>query len=132
MSMTLTAHRTIPSQRRWVWKSEKPFNLPGTILESVVQSFSICLAWIFISCPLMNRKHSKRFCQNRPLSKTVRSTSDAREMKTAVVRMDFPTTAVNLGDNIHFLFFCYWSCEVHPLRNASCNSILPRKNKVNY
>ena len=32
---------------------------------------------------------------------------------------------------IHFLFFCYWSCEVHPLRNASCNSILPRKNKVN-
>lgn len=44
----------------------------------------------------------------------------------------FPTTAVNLGDNIHFLFFCYWSCEVHPLRNASCNSILPRKNKVNY
>ena len=54
------------------------------------------------------------------------------KMKTAVVRMDFPTTAVNLGDNIHFLFFCYWSCEVHPLRNASCNSILPRKNKVNY
>ena len=54
------------------------------------------------------------------------------KMKTAVVRMDFPTTAANLGDNIHFLFFCYWSCEVHPLRNASCNSILPRKNKVNY
>ena len=76
MSMTLTAHRTIPSQRRWVWKSEKPFNLPGTILEKCGQSFSICLAWIIISCPLMNRKHSKRFCQNRPLSKTVRSTSD--------------------------------------------------------
>ena len=26
-------------------------------------------------------------------------------MKTAVVRMDFPTTAVNLGDNIHFFGF---------------------------
>jgi len=132
MSMTLTAHRTIPSQRRWVWKSEKPFNLPGTILEKCGQSFSICLAWIFISCPLMNRKHSKGFVKIARYQKQSGQLPTQEKMKTAVVRMDFPTTAVNLGDNIHFLFFCYWSCEVHPLRNASCNSILPRKNKVNY
>lgn len=78
------------------------------------------------------QKTFKKVLSKSPAIKNSPVNFRRKKMKTAVVRMDFPTTAVNLGDNIHFLFFCYWSCEVHPLRNASCNSILPRKNKVNY
>ena len=94
MSMTLTVRRTTPSQRRWGWKSEKPFNPPGTISERCGQLFSICSAWIFISYLLMNRKHSKRFCQNRQLSKTARSTSAARENENSRCGFSTPATAV--------------------------------------
>ena len=86
--------RTTPLQRRWVWKSEKPFNPPGTISEKCGQLFLICSAWIFISCPLMNRKHSKRFCQNHQLSKTARSTSGVRENENSRCGLCVPATAV--------------------------------------
>ena len=94
MNMTLTVRRTTPLQRRWVWKSEKPFNPPGTISEKCRQLFLICSAWIFISCPLMNRKHSKRFCQNHQLSKTARSTSGVRENENSRCGLCVPATAV--------------------------------------
>ena len=57
MSMTLTARRIIPLQRRWLWKSERLFNLPGIISERCGRSFSICSALTFTSCRRMNRRY---------------------------------------------------------------------------
>ena len=46
-----------PLQRRWLWKSERLFNLPGIISERCGRSFSICSVLTFTSCRRMNRRY---------------------------------------------------------------------------
>ena len=57
MSMTLTARRITPLRRKWLWKSERPFNPPGIISERYGRSFSTCSVLTFTSCRRMNRSY---------------------------------------------------------------------------
>ena len=72
----------------------KAIQSSGDYLGKVWAVIFNMLGMDFYKLPLMNRKHSKKFCQNRQLSKTARSTSVARENENSRCGLCVPATAV--------------------------------------
>ena len=66
MSMILTARRIIPLQRRWLWKSERLFNLPGIISERWWAVIFNMLGNDFYKLPPDEQKILKRILSKAP------------------------------------------------------------------